>query len=293
MLAKFGTNSGGITWWSKFWTNSSETTYNWPNLEPMQVALYLAVEITQVIDSIPWVRCASGNVFSIFSGSQCSRTWDLKFKVPRCIAIWGPWGQNSRPKCSCLGGDRPLRPKGAIPHPITIQEKVWKNHFKALFSSVASGNPECTLQWSNHTMHMHITNDQCVSKSHFTLSLQRKKSQNHLVIGKFLDAHCISISSTYHGQLVGWYVSSVDRSVTLSDFHCVSGSLHSIYRPRDVRYFLKAKTNSFQTWFFQSVFSKLYLAYTSSKLCEFISFFWFYLLHSFSKTVKVSLSKNL
>ena len=102
-----------------------------------------------------------------------------------------------------------------------------------------------------------------------------------------------SISSTYHGQLVGWYVSSVDRSVTLSDFHCVSGSLHSIYRPRDVRYFLKAMTNSFQTWFFQSVFSKLYLAYTSSKLCEFISFFWFYLLHSFSKTVKVSLSKNL
>ena len=28
----------------------------------MQVAFYLAGEITQVIDSIPWVRCASGNV---------------------------------------------------------------------------------------------------------------------------------------------------------------------------------------------------------------------------------------
>ena len=29
----------------------------------MQVALYLAGEITQVLDAIPWVRCASGNVF--------------------------------------------------------------------------------------------------------------------------------------------------------------------------------------------------------------------------------------
>ena len=54
-------------WWHhlvvKFWTNTSGTTYNWPNLEPMQVEFYLAGEITQVIDSIPWVRCASGNVF--------------------------------------------------------------------------------------------------------------------------------------------------------------------------------------------------------------------------------------
>ena len=43
----------------KFWTNTSGTTHNWPNLEPMQVEFYLAGEITQVIDSIPWVRCAS------------------------------------------------------------------------------------------------------------------------------------------------------------------------------------------------------------------------------------------
>ena len=28
----------------------------------MQVKFYLAGEITQVMDSIPWVRCASGNV---------------------------------------------------------------------------------------------------------------------------------------------------------------------------------------------------------------------------------------
>ena len=47
----------------KFCTNTSGTTYNWPNLEPMQVEFYLAEEITQVIDSIPWVRCASDNVF--------------------------------------------------------------------------------------------------------------------------------------------------------------------------------------------------------------------------------------
>ena len=30
----------------------------------MQVAFYLAGEITQVKESIPWVRCASGNVFN-------------------------------------------------------------------------------------------------------------------------------------------------------------------------------------------------------------------------------------
>ena len=34
----------------------------------MQVAFYLAGEITQVIDSIPWVRCASGNVFRGIGG---------------------------------------------------------------------------------------------------------------------------------------------------------------------------------------------------------------------------------
>ena len=54
-------------WWHhlvvKFWTYLSGTTYNWPNLEPMHVAFYSAGEITQVKESIPWVRCASGNVF--------------------------------------------------------------------------------------------------------------------------------------------------------------------------------------------------------------------------------------
>ena len=72
-MVKFVTNARSATWWPKlepmlialrvgqiwnqFWwhhlvvkfsTNTSGTTYNWPNLEPMQVAFYLAWEITQV-----------------------------------------------------------------------------------------------------------------------------------------------------------------------------------------------------------------------------------------------------
>ena len=35
----------------------------------MEVAFYFAGEITQVLDAIPWVRCASGNVR--FHGSCC------------------------------------------------------------------------------------------------------------------------------------------------------------------------------------------------------------------------------
>ena len=30
----------------------------------MEVAFYLAREMTQVLDAIPWVHCASGNVFN-------------------------------------------------------------------------------------------------------------------------------------------------------------------------------------------------------------------------------------
>ena len=55
MLAKFGTNSGGGQMAKCqmviFGTNA------------MQVAFYLAGEITQVKESIPWVRCASCMVF--------------------------------------------------------------------------------------------------------------------------------------------------------------------------------------------------------------------------------------
>ena len=35
----------------------------------MQVAFYFAGEITQVLDAIPWVRCASGNVSFCFVNS--------------------------------------------------------------------------------------------------------------------------------------------------------------------------------------------------------------------------------
>ena len=31
-------------------------------LEPMEVAFFVAGEMTQVKESIPWVRCASGNI---------------------------------------------------------------------------------------------------------------------------------------------------------------------------------------------------------------------------------------
>ena len=65
MLAKFGTNSGGITWLSNFELIQVEphTIGQIWNQCNVQVAFYLAGEITQVIDSIPWVRCASGNVY--------------------------------------------------------------------------------------------------------------------------------------------------------------------------------------------------------------------------------------
>ena len=57
LIAKFGTNASG----AKIGTNANCNTC-WPNLEQILVAFYLAGEITQVIDSIPGVRCASGNV---------------------------------------------------------------------------------------------------------------------------------------------------------------------------------------------------------------------------------------
>ena len=55
VVAKIGT-----TYWSNFELIQVEPH---TNLEPMQVAIFfLAGEITQVKESIPWVRCASGNV---------------------------------------------------------------------------------------------------------------------------------------------------------------------------------------------------------------------------------------
>ena len=51
LVAKFVTGASGATWWP---------------LEPMQVAFYLAGEITQVKEAILWVRCASGNVLLFY-----------------------------------------------------------------------------------------------------------------------------------------------------------------------------------------------------------------------------------
>ena len=57
LVGKFATNASGAIWW--------------PKLKQMLIALHigqicnrcnLAGEITQVLDPIPWVRCASGNV---------------------------------------------------------------------------------------------------------------------------------------------------------------------------------------------------------------------------------------
>ena len=62
-------------------------TYNWPNLEPMQVAFYLAGEITQVKESIPWVRCASGNVYVTAS----TETLKWKYMFPRRNIHKGYW----------------------------------------------------------------------------------------------------------------------------------------------------------------------------------------------------------
>ena len=61
MLAKFGTNTSGTTCW--------------PNLE---VPFFLAGDIAQVIESIPWVRCASGNVFAFHRKSimKLKTGWD-------------------------------------------------------------------------------------------------------------------------------------------------------------------------------------------------------------------------
>ena len=64
MLAKFGTNGGGATWRSNFELIQVEPhTIGQIWNQCKRHSISRAGEITQVIDSIPWVRCASGNVF--------------------------------------------------------------------------------------------------------------------------------------------------------------------------------------------------------------------------------------
>ena len=41
----------------------------------MQVAFYLAGDLTQVLDAIPWVRCASGNVLTGPPQKILSASW--------------------------------------------------------------------------------------------------------------------------------------------------------------------------------------------------------------------------
>ena len=53
-------NYGGITWWSNFELIQVKPHTIGTNA---QVSFFLAGEIIQVKESIPWVRCASGNVY--------------------------------------------------------------------------------------------------------------------------------------------------------------------------------------------------------------------------------------
>ena len=62
LVAKFGTNASCV-WW--------------PSLELMQVEPPLAGEITQVLDAIPWVRCASSNVLQFGQSVQLVSRQDI------------------------------------------------------------------------------------------------------------------------------------------------------------------------------------------------------------------------
>ena len=61
----------------------------------MQVAFYLAGEITQVLDAIPWVRCASGNVFLV-----------EYFSHPLLPTTYLDQGKNKRKCCLEQKGDQ-------------------------------------------------------------------------------------------------------------------------------------------------------------------------------------------
>ena len=78
-MAKFATDAIGAIWGhlvDNFATNANCATW-WPNLDSMQVAFYLAGEITHFIDSIPWVRCASGNVFYTSTATDTSDKYEV------------------------------------------------------------------------------------------------------------------------------------------------------------------------------------------------------------------------
>ena len=129
-MVKFVTNASSAIWWPKLgpilialhvgqnwnqvwwhhlvvksWTNTSGSTYNWPNLELIQVAFYLAGEITQVKESgsvVPlamfyagsWTKVSNkpGWRFTLVHGagwSKANRNW-----VPVVLVkMWGPAGE--------------------------------------------------------------------------------------------------------------------------------------------------------------------------------------------------------
>ena len=97
-MGKFVTNASSATWWPKlelmlstlhvgqWWSNFEliQVEPHWPNLEPRQVAFYLAGKITQVTESIPWVRCASGNVYIVdYHSALISRNVHI-LPAPNC-----------------------------------------------------------------------------------------------------------------------------------------------------------------------------------------------------------------
>ena len=59
--------SRGIIWWT-IMELMQLLHNNWPNLENLQVEFHFAGDLAQTIETIPWARCASGNVFLFYWG---------------------------------------------------------------------------------------------------------------------------------------------------------------------------------------------------------------------------------
>ena len=77
----------------------------------MQVAFYLAGEITQVLDAIPWVCCASGNVYNLFVFLMCFLCWEW-YCVLDCKIGWYLFGSFYKKSFICwyLYGSLYLKP---------------------------------------------------------------------------------------------------------------------------------------------------------------------------------------
>ena len=71
----------------------------------MQVAFYLAGEITQVLDVIPWVRCSSDNVCCNEGGWKCMKVnecgWNWMEIYAVCVECW--YDYKSSPPSSKVG----------------------------------------------------------------------------------------------------------------------------------------------------------------------------------------------